>query len=461
MINRLYFLYYFFFIRLFIIYNIIFYKPILSIFYIFLKKINCDFMVELLSPAGDFTSLSAVVKNGADAVYIGLEGVNMRINASNFQINNIKQVSKICQDYGSKLYVCTNTILKDKDILSLSKQIPLLAEYDVDGIILSDIALIENCTDCGLEAHISVQENITNTKSLRVLKKLHAKRAILSRELSINEIKNIASKSPIETEIFIHGAMCMAISGRCFLSYGLYGRSANCGDCLQPCRKNWKLSFDYDKNDKVINSSDLKTEEESFYISEAYDNSYRTTFFSPKDMAMIEYMPELIDTGVDAFKIEGRARSADYAAAATSVYREAIDLYQKDKDNYQYNPNWMKRLNEVFNRGFDTGFYFNTPYEINENNKSKYIKKDIGKVINYYNKVEVAEIKIWDNLRIGDELMIQGPTTGSVRHVIDSMEINNNKTDFVHKGQNVGVRIPYKLRKNDFVYKLTKRVEGN
>ncbi len=418
-------------------------------------------MVELLSPGGDFTSLSAVVKNGADAVYIGLEGVNMRINASNFKMEDIKRASKICKDYGSKLYVCTNTILKDNDILRLKKQIPELAERDVDGLILSDIALIEKCIDSGIEAHISVQENITNTDTLKVLSKLGAKRAILSRELSIKEIKNIASNSPIETEVFIHGAMCMAISGRCFLSYGLYGRSANCGDCLQPCRKNWKLSFDYDKNDKVINSSDLKTDEETFFISKAYDNSYRTTFFSPKDMAMIEHIPELIDTGVDAFKIEGRARSADYAATATSVYREAIDLYQKDRTQYKYNPKWMERLNEVFNRGYDTGFYFNTPYEISENNKSKYIKKDIGKVINYYNKVKVAEIKIWDNLSIGEEIMIQGPTTGSIRHTIDSMEINNEQVDFVEKGLNVGIKIPYKLRKNDFVYKLVERVEGS
>lgn len=418
-------------------------------------------MVELLSPGGDFTSLSAVVKNGADAVYIGLEGVNMRINASNFKMDDIKKASKICKDYGSKLYVCTNTILKDKDILRLKKQIPELAQRDVDGLILSDIALIEKCIDSGIEAHISVQENVTNTDTLKVLSKLGAKRAILSRELSIKEIKNIASNSSIETEVFIHGAMCMAISGRCFLSYGLYGRSANCGDCLQPCRKNWKLSFDYDKNDKVINSSDLKTDEETFFISEAYDNSYRTTFFSPKDMAMIEHIPELIDTGVDAFKIEGRARSADYAATATSVYREAIDLYQKDSAQYKYNPRWMERLNEVFNRGYDTGFYFNTPYEISENNKSKYVKKDIGKVINYYNKVKVAEIKIWDNLSIGDEIMIQGPTTGSIRHTIDSMEINNEQVDYVEKGLNVGIKIPYKLRKNDFVYKLVERVEGS
>ncbi|OWT33242.1 peptidase U32 [Methanobrevibacter sp. 87.7] len=414
-------------------------------------------MVELLSPAGDFTSLTAVLKNGADAVYIGLEGVNMRVNAANFNLQDVKKASDITHDYNSKLYLCTNTIMKDKDIVRLNKQLPKLADADVDGLILSDIGLIETVADYGIEPHISVQENISNSYVLKTLKKLGATRAILSRELSIPEIKKIARKSSIETEVFIHGAMCMAISGRCFLSYGLYGRSANCGDCLQPCRKNWKFSFDFESNDKVINNSDLKTDEESFIISEAYDNSYRTTFFSPKDMAMIEHIPELMDTGVDAFKIEGRARSADYCATATNVYREAIDLYENDKENYKYNPQWMERLKEVFNRGFDTGFYFNTPYELSENNKSKYIKKDIGKVINYYNKPKVAEFKIWDDLNIGDEIMIQGPTTGSVRYTVDSMEIDNKKIKHAPKGVNVGVAIPTKLRESDFVYKLVKR----
>ncbi|MDD6256712.1 peptidase U32 family protein [Methanobrevibacter boviskoreani] len=414
-------------------------------------------MVELLSPAGDFTSLSAVLKNGADAVYIGLDGVNMRINASNFKLDQIKKASQMAKEYNAKLYVCTNTIMRDKDVERLNKQLPVLADSGVDGLIISDIGLIESTCDYGMEAHISVQENITNLNTLKTLKKLGAKRAILSRELSLRDIRNITKKSPIETEVFIHGAMCMAISGRCFLSYGLYGRSANCGDCLQPCRKNWKLSFDFDNNDKVINSSDLKMDEESFLIGEAYDNTYRTTFFSPKDMAMIEHIPELMESGVDAFKIEGRARSADYAATATNVYRQAIDLYNKDKENYKYNPKWMEQLQEVFNRGFDTGFYFNTPYEISENNKSEYVKKDIGKVLNYYNKPKVAEIKIWDDLSLGDELMVQGPTTGSVRYTVNSMEIENRRIEKACKGQDVGVYFPEKLRKNDFVYKLVKR----
>ena len=378
-------------------------------------------MVELLAPAGNFISLRAVLENGADAVYIGLDEFNMRANANNFSLNDLKNVSKIASQYSSKIYLCSNIILNEKNATKLIKQIPEIASSEIDGIILSDIGLIEEVTSHGLEAHISVQENTSNSYTLKTLKKLGAKRAILSRELKLKEIKEIAKNSPIETEIFIHGAMCMAISGRCFLSYGLYGRSANCGDCLQPCRKLWKLTFEENENDKVINTSECL--DESFIISRSDDDSYRTNFFSPKDLCMINHIPELIDSKIDAFKIEGRSRSPDYAAYATKSYREAIDNYLEDPINYKVNPNWIKNINKVFNRGFDTGFYFNRPFEISENNQSEFIKKDIGQVVNYYNKVKVAEIRIWDDLKIDDEILIQGPTTGSINHIIKSMQI--------------------------------------
>ena len=417
-------------------------------------------MVELLAPAGNFISLASALKNGADAVYIGLEDMNMRINASNFSLEDIKKASEMTKEYGAKLYVCTNTIMKDKDIEILKEQLPYIKEYGADGIILSDISLIDLAIENGLEAHMSVQENTTNFYALKALEKLGVKRAILSRELSLEEIKEITRKlketdSSIETEVFIHGAMCMAISGRCFLSYGLYGRSANCGDCLQPCRKEWKLIFEEDENDDVINFSDC--DDESFIISNSYDDSYRTNFFSPKDMALIEHIGELIEAGIDSFKIEGRARSPDYVATAVKVYREAIDLYQRDPENYQYNPEWMEELMKVFNRGYDTGFYFNVPHEISENNQSRFIKKDIGKVVNYYNKIKVAELKIWDDLAIGDEIMIQGPTTGSITHVIDSMQIDGEAIEKAEKGSNVAIAIDEKLRESDFVYKLIPR----
>ena len=412
-------------------------------------------MPELLAPAGNFISLRAVLENGADAVYFGLDEYNMRANARNFSLDDLAKISKIASDYNAKTYLCTNIILKESQIIELKNNLEKISSSEIDGLILSDIGLIEDTISNGLEAHVSVQENVTNSFTLKTLHKLGAKRAILSRELSIGEIADITSKSPIETEIFIHGAMCMAISGRCFLSYGLYQRSANCGDCLQPCRKNWTLTFEESQNDAVLNTSDVL--DESFVISHSFDDSYRTNFFSPKDMCMIEHIPELIKTGVSSFKIEGRARSPDYGAMVTGIYREAIDSYLNNPDDYKVNPGWMEELKSVFNRGFDTGFYFDTPFETSETNQSKYIKKDIGQVVNFYNKVSVAELRVWDDLKIGDKIMIQGETTGSVTHIIESMQVDGADVDNVSRDSNVGVLLPSKVRKNDFVYKLVER----
>ncbi|MBE6497212.1 MAG: U32 family peptidase [Methanobrevibacter sp.] len=411
-------------------------------------------MVELLAPAGNFISLRAVLENGADAVYFGLDDYNMRANAKNFSLDDLSQVSKIAGEYGAKTYLCTNIILNERLASELQNNLEAISESEIDGLILSDIGLIEDTVSNGLEAHVSVQENVTNSYTLKTLKKLGAKRAILSRELSLDEITDITRKSPIETEIFIHGAICMAISGRCFLSYGLYGRSANCGDCLQPCRKNWTLTYE-EGDDNVINFSDV--DEEKFIITGSDDGSYRTNFFSPKDMCMIEYIPQLMESGVASFKIEGRARSPDYGAMVTGIYRQAIDNYEKDPLGYEVKDEWMEELSSVFNRGFDTNFYFSTPFETSDDNQSKYIKKDIGQVVNYYSKVNAAELRIWDDLKIGDKIIIQGKTTGSITHTIDSMQIEGCPVDNVEKGCNVAIALPSKVRQNDFVYKLIER----
>ena len=411
-------------------------------------------MVELLAPAGNFISLRAVLENGADAVYFGLDDYNMRANAKNFSLNDLKEVSKVSKEYGAKTYLCTNIILNERLAGELEKNLQTISESEIDGLILSDIGLIEDTVSHGLEAHISVQENVTNSYTLKTLKKLGAKRAILSRELSLAEITDITQKSPIETEIFVHGAICMAISGRCFLSYGLYGRSANCGDCLQPCRKNWTLTYE-EGEDNVVNFSDV--EDERFIITGSDDGSYRTNFFSPKDMCMIEYIPELMKSGVASFKIEGRARSPDYGAMVTGIYRQAMDDYLNDPLNYKVKDEWMDELTSVFNRGFDTNFYFSTPFETSQDNQSKYIKKDMGQVVNYYSKVKAAELRIWDDLKVGDKIIIQGKTTGSITHTIDSMQIEGEAVESAKKGQNVAIAIPDKVRQNDFVYKLIER----
>ena len=411
-------------------------------------------MVELLAPAGNFISLRAVLENGADAVYFGLNDYNMRANAKNFSLDELSEVSGIAQEYGAKTYLGTNIILNERLASRLESSLEAISSSEIDGLILSDIGLIEDTVSHGLEAHISVQENVCNSYTLKTLKKLGAKRAILSRELSLREVTEITSKSPIETEIFIHGAICMAISGRCFLSYGLYGRSANCGDCLQPCRKNWTLTYE-EGEDNVVNFSDV--EDETFIVTGSEDGSYRTNFFSPKDLCMIEYIPELMKSGVASFKIEGRARSPDYGAMVTGIYREAIDDYESDPLNYKVKDEWMDELTSVFNRGFDTNFYFRTPFEVSEDNQSRYIKKDIGQVVNYYSKAKAAELRIWDDLAIGDKVIIQGKTTGSITHTIDSMQIEGKPVDSVEKGSNVAIAMPEKVRENDFVYKLVER----
>ncbi|KZX17107.1 putative protease YdcP precursor [Methanobrevibacter cuticularis] len=415
-------------------------------------------MVELLSPAGNFISLRAALENGADSVYIGFEDTNMRSNVSNFSIDDIKKASSIAKEYSSKIYLCTNTVMKDEDIKYVESNLERIKEYEVDALIVSDIGLVDLVVSAGLEPHMSVQENISNSYALKTLKKLGVTRAILSRELNIEDINKIASNSPIETEIFIHGAMCMAISGRCFLSYGLYGKSANCGECLQPCRKQWKIAIFQDENSQFC----FDDNDSTFILEKSLDGSYKSNFTSPNDMSMIEHIPELMSSGVDAFKIEGRARSPDYVATTTKVYREAIDSYTDFKrfevsKTYKFNPQWVKKLKNVFNRGFDTGFYFKDPYKTSNDNQSNFIKKDIGKVVNYYSKVKVAELQLWDDLSLGDKIMIQGPTTGSITHTVESMEIDNKAIDYCKKGHNVAIAIDTKVRENDFIYKLIER----
>jgi putative protease len=401
-------------------------------------------MVELLSPAGDFSSLSAALNNGADSVYIGMQGCNMRANVSNFSMDDIKKATLRAHDFDSRLYVCTNTILKDQDFNLLEKQYPLLREYGVDAVIVADLGAVELARENDLEVHLSVQSNISNLRSLKVLKKLGVSRTILSRELSLNEISKIANKSHLEIEVFVHGALCMAVSGRCFLSSGLYGKSANCGECLQPCRKTWKLISEDDEELFLDKSSE-----------EIFENEM-THFLSPRDLNMIEYIPELMESGVNAFKIEGRARPADYVATVTRIYREAIDSYMSG--DWKFQEQWMMDLKKVFNRGFDQGFYFKKYHQNSPYNQSTYIKKDIGQVVNYYNQVGAAEIRLWDNLKLGDEIIIQGPTTGSITHKVNSLQIDGKSIKSALKKQHVGLLINDKVRANDLVYKRIKRI---
>lgn len=393
-------------------------------------------MVELLSPAGNFTSLSSALKNGADSVYIGIQGFNMRAHSTNFSLSELEKAANMAHKHESRLYVCTNTMMKNQDLHALEKILPLVFESGVDALIVSDLGALELIRDHHLEAHYSVQGNASNTRTLHTLKKLGVKRAILSRELSLEEIKQISSNSPLEIEVFIHGAQCMALSGRCFLSSYLYQKNANCGECLQPCRKVWKM----------------ECEDGSKLILEKED--HMTHFLSPRDMCMIEYIPELMESGVSAFKIEGRARSADYVGEVTRVYQEAINTYH---NGWSFKSQWLDDLKNVFNRGFDQGFYFQKPLQDSPSNQSPYIKKDVGEVVNYFSQVKAAEVRLWSDLKLGDELIIQGPTTGSVKQKAESMQIEGLDITKAIKGQNVGLKVDEKVRSGDLIYKKVKR----
>ena len=398
-------------------------------------------LVELLAPARDKRCVSAAINNNADSVYIGISDYNMRANVANIELDDIKDIVHQCHDVDKKLYVCTNTIVSDNQLVKYAKQLPILESFDVDALIISDIGMINIARKYSIPIHLSVQANVTNSEALKLYRDLGVSRAVLSRELSLEDIKNIRRKSPIEIETFVHGAMCVAVSGRCFLSSYFYERNANCGECLQPCRQEW-----------TINS----TEDKQLILSTPEDNDIeKSRLLSPRDMCMIEHIPELIEAGVDAFKIEGRARAPDYVSCVTKCYSDAIKLYEDglwNEKSDQLLPVWKKELASVFNRGFDTGFYFKTPFETSYDNQATYKKVDIGVVTNYYKKVGVAEIKLWDNLQVGDSIIVQGNKTGSITEKITSMQIDGVNVENV-SNTSVGVKLDNVVRENDHVYK--------
>jgi len=398
-------------------------------------------MVELLAPARDKRSVSAAINNNADSVYVGITDYNMRANVANIELSDIGEISKQCHDNDKKLYVCTNTIVSDYQLEKYKKQLNKLEEYEVDALIISDMGMLNIANKHEIPIHLSVQANVTNSEALKVYKELGVTRAVLSRELSLEDIKNIKRSSPIEIETFVHGAMCVAISGRCFLSSYFYDRNANCGECLQPCRQEW-----------ILNS----TEEKQLILSQPEDNDIeKSRLLSPKDMCMIEHIPELIEAGIDAFKIEGRARAPDYVSTVTNCYSDAIKLYENglwDQSSKELIPKWKEELKSVFNRGFDTGFYFRTPKKTSLDNQATYKKVDIGQVTNFYKKINVAEIKLWDTLEVGDTIIIQGNKTGSVSEKVSSMQIDGKNIDKV-SNYSVGIKLENVVRENDHVYK--------
>ena len=386
---------------------------------------------ELLSPAGDFQCLAAAINAGCDSVYFGLQDFNMRARAKNFKISDLPKIKQLT---GNKIkrYLTLNTIIYDNELKKLEQIIKKAKPY-VDAVICSDISVMLLCKKHKISFHVSTQMSISNSETAKFYKKLGAKRIVLARELNLKQIKKISKI--IDVEIFIHGAMCVSESGRCFTSQFLFNESANRGKCIHPCRRAYTVKDNEGNELKIKNN----------YI------------FSAKDLCTLPFFEKLKKSGAVAFKIEGRNREPEYVDTVTRVYRKALD---KKLTKQEINQS-MNELNKAYNKGFSSGFYIKSPtnddFSKTENSSATQTKQFIGKILHFYPKINVALLKInTGKLRVGDDIIILGKTTGIIRAKLESMEIEHKRIQQAIKGQIIGIKLP-NCRKGDDLYKVVKK----
>ena len=405
--------------------------------------------IELMSPAGDFTSMQAAIDNGADSIYFGVEQLNMRARASmNFTLDDLPEISRRCAEKGVRTYLTLNTIIYDHDLSLIKTLLEKAKAANLTAVIAMDQAVISYARQIGMEVHISTQINITNIETVKFYA-LFADTMVMSRELSMSQIKKICDqivkeqvKGPsgnlVEVEIFGHGALCMAVSGKCYLSLHSSNSSANRGACKQNCRKKYK----------VID------QETGFEIE--LDNEY---MMSPKDLCTISFLDQIVDAGVSVLKIEGRGRAPEYVATVTKCYREAIDSIAEGTYSEEKVADWMKQLETVYNRGFWGGYYLGQELgEWSADNGSAATQKKvyIGKGRHFYPKSNIAEflIEAYD-LTVGDKVLIQGPTTGSQEIVLEAMRVDQKPdAEKATKSDVVTFKTDFKVRPSDKLYKI-------
>ncbi|SIS48807.1 putative protease [Kaistella chaponensis] len=405
--------------------------------------------IELMSPAGDFSAMQAAIDNGADSIYFGVEQLNMRARASmNFTLDDLPEISRRCTEKGVRTYLTLNTIIYDHDLSLIKTLLDKAKAANLTAVIAMDQAVISYARQIGMEVHISTQINITNIETVKFYA-LFADTMVMSRELSMSQIKKICDqivkeqvKGPsgnlVEVEIFGHGALCMAVSGKCYLSLHSANSSANRGACKQNCRKKYT----------VID------QETGFEIE--LDNEY---MMSPKDLCTISFLDQIVDAGVKVLKIEGRGRAPEYVATVTKCYREAIDAIEDGTYNDEKVAEWMKQLETVYNRGFWGGYYLGQELgEWSSENGSAATQKKvyIGKGRTFYSKSNIAEflIEAYD-LTIGDTILIQGPTTGSQEMVLEAMRVDEKPdAEKATKSDLVTFKTNFKVRPSDKLYKI-------
>lgn len=405
--------------------------------------------MELMSPAGDFTSMQAALDNGADSVYFGVEQLNMRARASmNFTIDDLPEIARRCSEKSVRTYLTLNTIIYDHDLSLIKTLLDKAKAANLTAVIAMDQAVISYARQIGMEVHISTQINVTNIETVKFYA-LFAATIVMSRELSITQIKKICdqivkddvrgpSGNLVEVEIFGHGALCMAVSGKCYLSLHSHNSSANRGACKQNCRKKYT----------VID------QETGFEIE--LDNEY---MMSPKDLCTISFLDQVVESGVKVLKIEGRGRAPEYVATVTKCYREAIDAIFDGTYSPEKVADWMARLETVYNRGFWSGYYLGQELgEWSETSGSSATQKKvyIGKGRHFYPKSNVAEflIEAYD-LAVGDRVLIQGPTTGSQEMLLESMIVDQKPAaEKASKTDVITFKTDFRVRPSDKLYKI-------
>ncbi len=404
---------------------------------------------ELLAPVGDFPMLAAAVNAGADAVYFGLKEFSMRANAKNFGISDLPQIRKVCDASPRKvkMFLTLNTIIYDKELGKMEKVIKKV-KGKVDAVICWDLSVVMLCKKHKIPFFISTQASVANKEAALFYKKLGAKRVVLARELDLKQVKEISNI--IDVEVFCHGAMCVAVSGRCFMSQFTFGKSANRGECLQNCRRTYIVKSSEQSSGIERPSVVIRDKQEGFELE--LDND---TVLSAKDLCTLPFIEKMKSAGIMSFKIEGRNRDPRYVDTVVRAYRKALDKKLSRKEIEE----GMVELKKVYNRGFSSGFYLGLPgaddFAKKENNSATEKKHFVGKITHYFNKVNVAAIKLSSELNVGDDILIIGSTTGIVKSSVERIEIDRVSVKKASKGQYVGIKLPL-VRRNDEVYVVVK-----
>lgn len=404
--------------------------------------------IEIMAPVGSYESLTAAIQGGANSVYFGIEGLNMRAKSSNnFTFDDLRNIAKICRENGLKSYLTVNTIIYDNDINLMHQIVDAAKEAQVSAIIASDVSVMMYARSIDVEVHLSTQLNITNTEALRFYGQF-ADVVVLARELNMDQVSEIYKdiveqeiKGPygelIRIEMFAHGALCMAVSGKCYLSLHEKDVSANRGACNQLCRRSY-----------IVKDKDSEVELE-------IDNEY---IMSPKDLKTIHFMNKMLDAGVRVFKIEGRARGPEYVRTVVECYRQAAEAYCEGTFTEEKIEVWNERLASVFNRGFWDGYYLGQrlgEWSSNYGSGATKRKVYIGKGLKYFSNIGVAEFLMeTQSLKVGDEILITGPTTGAVTQIVEEIRVDLKPVEETVKGEKFSIKVTDKIRPSDKLFKI-------